>query len=90
MIYRYIEDFFYMAMVRSEINDKISLDKMWGGNIHALNEHKQQVESYARERIKETIAPYQLELISSFEDIRCTFVWNRTFETKVEVKWLKF
>lgn len=90
LIYRYLEDFFYMAMVRSEINDKITLDQMWGGDIHALNEHKAEVETYARERIKEAVAPYQLELISSFSDIKCTFVWNRTFETRVEVKWQTF
>ena len=90
LICRYLEDFFYMAEVRVDINDKIGIDHLWGEDIHCLNEMKKPVGEYVRDNIKRLSTKYQLRLIADFSDINVDFVWNRTFEIEVKVTWNKF
>lgn len=90
LICRYLEDLFYMADVRVDINDKIGIDHLWGEDIHSLNEHKSTVAAYVRDRIKLLSTEYQFRLIADFSDIQVRFVWNRTFEIEVKVTWNEF
>lgn len=86
LIHRYVEDFFYMGVIRDEIISKIHANPQWNIKINGLNQMKAPLEQYAVERLSRLYYKYQLNNIHWANKINVNFIWNRTFEIDLDIK----
>ena len=86
LLYRYVEDFFYMGYVRSEVVNKITANPQWNIKINALGAMKQPLEQYTKERLERLFYKYQLNSLYWAKNLQVDFIWNRTFEIELIIK----
>lgn len=86
LLYRYIEDVFYMGTVRKEINDKIASHLHWKVTYQRLDHMRPSLEQYAKERLLNLCKKHQMDSLAWHKDIVINFIWNRTFEIELIIK----
>lgn len=83
LFHRFVEDYFYMAIVRDEIIKKIDANPQWNIKINNLSNMKAPLEQFAKERLERLIYKYQLINLSDKTKVSINFIWNRTFEIEL-------
>lgn len=83
LLHRFVEDFFYMGMVRDEVIRKIEANPQWNIKINNLAKLKSPLEQFVKERIERLIYKYQLHGLSERNNVSINFIWNRTFEIEL-------
>ena len=86
LLHRYIEDFFYMDYIRTEVIEKIAANPQWNIKINALNKMKMPLQEYTKERLMRLINKFQLNSLYWINKLEIDFVWNRTFEIELIIE----
>ena len=80
---RYLEDIFYMNVVREELNEKATNNKLSIENIYPeLFEFVQ----FAKQELEKYIEMYQLKNVYNYQSLDVYFPWRRTFEIGLKIK----
>lgn len=81
---RYLEDFFYMGLIRDELNEKIkNIPEI---NIENISKVEQEFIDYTKDGFKKCIEKHNLNKIYDYGSIDIKFPWHRTFEVELLVK----
>lgn len=86
LLHRCMEDFFYMGCVRNEVINKIKANPQWNIKINALNNYKEPLEEFTKDRLIRLSLKYQLNNLYWGNKISVNFIWNRTFEIELNIE----
>lgn len=86
LLYRYVEDVFYMGIVRKELNEKIQRHTEWKIHNQKLGYMRNSLEQYTKEKLENIAQKYQLSSLRAYKEFVVNFFWDRTFEIELLIR----
>ena len=84
LLARYLEDVFYMGLIRNELNGVIKTKK---GNvsIENISPIEEELSHFAEERLSSYINNFEFKSLYDYDHLTITFPWHRTFEINLSI-----
>lgn len=83
LYYRYVDDYIYMANVRSKLNEQIVNEHLDGVTKFNLGNQKEKYTKICEEKIMEESNNFSKEFASHINNVKIDFIRNRTFEIRI-------